>query len=317
MDRTADYQWTPRTNRSDNSPSQRNTPPVAQRINGQVSSSEQVEHSNHQAACPECSGTDISTEDKVQFCEDCGCILTEKQLERSEPSWLDETDRRLGPRQSTLWINTGSSISSGDSGPVGRLRQYDERLTNAERSLVTGLREVRTLSSALELPQSTRGRAAHLYRQAAQENLLKGRTIDGIAAACVYIAGRERGSPVTIARVSDVSPMDEGKIRHCTGILQSELSLSIPPARPREFLPMISSGLSLPEAVSKRGADILEKCTSEGLHVGKHPAAMAATAIYAAAVQRGVELSQQEAANAADVSSVTISRRYQDIQDIL
>lgn len=80
---------------------------------------------------------------------------------------------------------------------------------------------------------------------------------------------------------------------------------------------MISSGLSLPEAVSKQAADVLEKCTSEGLHVGKHPAAMAATAIYAAAVQRDVELSQQEAASAADVSSVTISRRYQDIQEIL
>lgn len=244
-------------------------------------------------------------------------MLVDRQIERSEPSWREPAERRLGPQQSQQWVNTGTSIDYGSSGDAGRFAEYNERLTNRERSLVRGLREVRSLSAGVELPEPMRERAAYLYRAAAREDLLTGRSIDGIAAACVYVAAREQRQPITVDYLAEFSPLAASKVRLHVQVVKSELPVSVPPAHPRDFLPLVASRLDLEPAVERRATEALERVTSEEVHVGKHPAAIAATVVYAVANDAGHDLTQETVATAADVSTVTISRRHQEIREIL
>ncbi|GAA0291691.1 hypothetical protein GCM10009066_02740 [Halarchaeum salinum] len=208
-------------------------------------------------------------------------------------------------------MNTGTTIGWGETSPGERFSRYNDRLTNQERSLVSGIREVRSVSAGVELPDADRERAAYWFRKAAQERLLKGRSIEAFAAACVFLTARERQYPVTIDWLAECSPVESSKIRHHVRVLQSELDVSIPPAHPRDFLPMIVSHLSLEPAIERRAARYLEDVVADEMHVGKHPAAIAATVIYAAAADIDTELTQAEIADTADVSTVTISRQYQ------
>ncbi|WP_435100481.1 hypothetical protein [Halorubrum sp. N11] len=91
---------------------------------------------------------------------------------------------------------------------------------------------------------------------------------------------------------------------------------SIPPARPQDFLPSIVSELKFGPDVERNASGYLTKATDEELHIGKHPAAVAATAVYAAAIDLDLPVNQQAVAEAADVSTVTISRHYQDIREL-
>ncbi|SEH56441.1 transcription initiation factor TFIIB [Halopenitus malekzadehii] len=99
-------------------------------------------------------------------------------------------------------------------------------------------------------------------------------------------------------------------------VIRIEFELSIPPARPQDFLPRIVSELEFGPDVERSAGAYLTQATDEELHVGKHPAAVAATAVYAAATGLDLPVNQQAVADAADVSAVTISRQYQEIQEL-
>lgn len=213
-------------------------------------------------------------------------------------------------------MDTGTTIARSVQGDSDRLIRYNERLQSDERSLVSGLREVRDVAAAVELPEPIRERAAYWYRKTVQEGLLKGRSIEGFAAACVFLSARERRHPMTLSRLAPYSPLRESKIRHHVNVLRIEFEPSIPPARPQDFLPRVVSELEFGPDVERRAGAYLVRATDEELHVGKHPAAVAATAVYAAAADLDLPVNQQEVADAADVSTITISRRYQEIQEL-
>lgn len=55
----------------------------------------------------------------------------------------------------------------------------------------------------------------------------------------------------------------------------------------------------------------------DGSHVGQSPTGVAAAALYGAAVESGTEITQQELADVAHVSVVTLSRQWQTIETYL
>jgi transcription initiation factor TFIIB len=214
-------------------------------------------------------------------------------------------------------VNTGSTIGYPEATSPQRFARYDARLTNEERSLVEGLREIRSLSATLELPVSTRERAAYWFRRGKEEDLLTGRSKDALCAGCVFLAAREQRQPLTIDFLSEISPATESQIRHHAQVLRMELRVETPPAHPRDFVSLLISRLSLDMSVERTAREYLERITAHEVHVGKHPVAMASAVIYTAARELGVELTQQTVADAAGVGTVTISRHHQQIREVV
>jgi len=67
--------------------------------------------------------------------------------------------------------------------------------------LAHGLSEVRRIVSRLELSESIRDQACQLFRSAQNEDLLRGRSIEAMAAASVYGACRCNGWPRTLDEI--------------------------------------------------------------------------------------------------------------------
>jgi len=99
----------------------------------------------------------------------------------------------------------------------------------AERNLAHGLGEVRRISGALELSNSVRDQACQLFRSAQNENLLRGRSIEAIAAASVYGACRCNGLSRLVGEVSEMARVVESRVTNAYKTLNEELGL---PAKP-------------------------------------------------------------------------------------
>lgn len=162
-----------------------------------------------------------------------------------------------------------------------------------------------------------RERAAYWYRNVVEQELLQGRSIEGFAAAAVYVAARERHYPVTIDGLAEFCPGSAQDIRHHMSVLNSEFSVTIQPAEPKDFLPSIISKLPVAQTVEYRTNQLIESVMENGYHVGKHPAAIAATAVYAVANDGEEDIKQETVAAVADISKVTVSRHHQKISEIL
>jgi transcription initiation factor TFIIB len=291
--------------------------------------------------CPECeSSALIRSDDRGELvCDDCGLVVDDRVVDHG-PEWraFDHSERqsksRVGaPTTSTMhdrgltttidWKNQDSSghfLSSEKRNQMHRLRKWQERIRTkdaGERNLQFALSEIDRMASALGVPRSVREVAAVIYRRALDTDLIRGRSIEGVATSALYIACRQEGIPRSLEEVSSVSRVDRREIGRTYRYIAHELGLDMAPVDPKQYLPRFCSELGLDEHVQQRAAAIIDKTTAEGLHSGKSPTGFAAAAIYTAALLCNEKRTQREIAKVAQVTEVTIRNRYREQLEVV
>jgi len=286
--------------------------------------------------CPECGGRlRADAEHGETVCADCGLVVSEDSIDRGpewrafEPGEKDRKSRVGAPTTKMLhdkglsstidWQNKdayGRTLSSKQRQKMQRLRTWDERFrtrNHKERNLKQALGEIDRMASALGLPETVRETASVIYRRALAEDLLPGRSIEGVATAAVYAAARQAGIPRSLDEVAAVSRVDDMEFKRTYRYIVRELSLSVQPADPADYVPRFAADLDLSEESRRRARELLEAGKLEGVHSGKSPVGLAAAAIYAAALLTNEKLTQSQVSDVTDVSEVTIRNRYKEL----
>jgi len=286
--------------------------------------------------CPECDSTSLtrSADGSEISCEDCGLILEEETIDRG-PEWRafnaaerDSKSRVGAPTTQTMhdkgltttidWKNQdayGRSLSSEKRSQMNRLRKWQERIRTkdaGERNLQFALSETDRMASALGVPRSVREVASVLYRRALEEDLIRGRSIEGVSTSTLYAACRMEGIPRSLDEVAAVSRVDRMEIGRTYRYISQELNLEMEPVDPKKYVPRFCSELELPEEVESKANEIIDTTAEQGMLSGKSPTGYAAAAIYAAALLCNKKKTQREVADVAQVTEVTIRNRYQE-----
>ncbi len=197
-----------------------------------------------------------------------------------------------------------------------RLRKWNERFrtrTSKERNLKQALGEIERMASALGLPKNVRETASVIYRRALDEDLLPGRSIEGVATSALYAAARQAGTPRSLDEVANVSRVERDEIARTYRYVARELGLEVAPTDPASYVPRFCSDLGLSDEVERRARDLLESAEDAGLYSGKSPVGLAAAAVYAASLLVDERITQSQVSDIANVSEVTIRNRYHEI----
>jgi len=302
------------------------------------------EHEREEAAepesegldCPECGGRlQSDSEHGETVCADCGLVVEEDEIDRG-PEWRAfdsaEKDRksRVGAPTTNMmhdkglstnidWRDQdayGNSLGSRQRQKMQRLRKWNERFRtrdSKERNLKQALGEIDRMASALGLPQQVRETASVIYRRALDENLLPGRSIEGVATAAVYASARQAGVPRSLDEIAAVSRVDKSEIARTYRYVVRELGLKVEPADPESYVPRFASDLGLSEETGNRARSLLRGAKEQGIHSGKSPVGLAAAAVYAAALLTNEKTTQAAVSEVADISEVTIRNRYHEL----
>jgi len=166
--------------------------------------------------CPECGGRLVVDDEHGEtICGDCGLVVEEDSVDRG-PEWRafdakekDEKSRVGAPTTNMMhdkglstnidWRDKdayGNALGAKQRKKMQRLRKWNERFRtrdSKERNLKQALGEIDRMASALGLPENVRETASVIYRRALDENLLPGRSIEGVSTAAVYAAARQAG----------------------------------------------------------------------------------------------------------------------------
>ncbi|NHN40900.1 transcription initiation factor IIB [Halorubellus sp. JP-L1] len=288
--------------------------------------------------CPECGGSLQSHEARGEtVCGDCGLVVEEDAVDRG-PEWRafnasekDEKSRVGAPTTKMMhddglstnigWQNKdayGNSLSSNQRQKMQRLRTWNERFRtrdSKERNLKQALGEIDRMASSLGLPKNVRETASVIYRRALDEDLLPGRSIEGVATASLYAAARQAGTPRSLDEIALVSRVDKMELTRTYRYVVRELNLEIQPADPAQYVPRFASELGLSDEGERRARQLLDDARTAGLHSGKSPVGLAAAAVYAAALLVNEKVTQSEVGDVANVSEVTIRNRYKELLD--
>jgi len=286
--------------------------------------------------CPECGGSLLSDSERGEtVCEDCGLVVEEDEIDPG-PEWRafdskekDQKSRVGAPTTNMMhdkglstnigWQDKdayGNSLSSRQREKMQRLRTWNERFRtrdSKERNLKQALGEIDRMASALGLPESVRETASVIYRRALDEDLLPGRSIEGVSTASLYAAARQAGTPRSLDEIANVSRVGKDEIARTYRYVVRELSLEIQPADPESYVPRFASDLDLSEEVERRARQLLQNAKAEGVHSGKSPVGLAAAAVYAASLLTNEKVTQSEVSEVASISEVTIRNRYHEL----
>ncbi|SFR42343.1 Transcription initiation factor IIB (TFIIB) [Halogeometricum rufum] len=301
---------------------------------------ERAEATEETLRCPECGSTNLATDDGrgETVCEDCGLVVDEDEIDRG-PEWRafnatekDEKSRVGAPTTNMMhdkglstnigWQDKdayGNSLSSNQRQKMQRLRTWNERFRtrdSKERNLKQALGEIDRMASALGLPDNVRETSSVIYRRALEDDLLPGRSIEGIATASLHAAARMAQVPRSLDEVARVSRVDEDEFERAYRYIVRELSLEIKPADPTEYLPRFSSDIDVPKETERTARELIENAKEANVHSGKSPVGLAAAALYAAAQLTNEDVTQHEVSEVTDISEVTIRNRYQELLEV-
>ena len=281
------------------------------------------------SSCPECDGR-LETAGTETSCVDCGLVVGEDRLDRG-PEWRrfdDEGESRartgapLTRSRHDRGLSTeigyaeGSRLNGRKRRRLTRLRTQHRRAqiaTKAERNRVYAFTEIRRLVSRLSLPRSLREQACVLFESAQEEDLLRGRSLEGFAAAAVYAVCRVQSIARTVEEIVEHARADADELRVAYDALNRELGLPTGPIDPAEYLPRFATELDLPGAVERRAREQVVAARESGAIGGRSPSGVAAGCLYAAVRAADHEATQTEIAAVAGVSPVTLRSAYYDL----
>jgi len=287
--------------------------------------------------CPDCGDVHLIRDLKVGelICERCGLVISTSLLNYG-PEWRAfdnvqlEKRTRVGAPITWAMHDVGLSTVIGWSGRDGRgqrlsdhqkaqlyrLRKWHRRSkvsSSSDRNLVYALSELTKAAFKLSLPRNVIETAALIYRQVVKKRLVKGRSIQGLTAASLYIACRQCNITRSIEEVATATQLSKKEVGRIYRYLMRRLNAKVPRSDPRDYVSKYVSQLSLCGDTESIALGILDYATELGLTNGRGPAGMAAAATYIASVLMGEKRTQHEYAETGNITEVTIRNRYKEL----
>ena len=291
--------------------------------------------------CPECGSNRImkDRESAEIVCMECGYVVV-TELTNQGPEWraFDAEQRAKRERAgapSTFTIHDkglsttidwrdqdvfGKRLPHGQKAQMYRLRKWQRRIRVSdatERNLAFALSEISKIANNLNLPKNVLETASIIYRKAVKESLIRGRSIQGVTTAAIYVACRQCGIARTLGDISQSSPVSKKEVARSYRFLIKKLDYFIKPVEPGQFISKLCNQLTMQGNVEEIAHKILFAATELKLTSGRGPTGIAAAVSYIASILAGERKTQREIAEIAQVTEVTIRNRYKELAERL
>ena len=275
------------------------------------------------------------------ICSNCGMVISQNIEDNTRPEWRSfGNEEGEGNNRSRTGMPTtlarhdrglttiigrtdrdasGNKIDASIRSKMERLKVWDFRShshDSTNKNLMQAFNELDKLKDKLGLPDAVIERTAYIYRKARKRGLVRGRSIDGILTAAIYIACRDLGVPKTLKEVAAAISIRFKTLSRSYRILVTELDISTPPViDPMKCIVKVANNADLNENTKRRAMDVMNNLSKREISAGKHPMAVAATVLYVSCLKTGVNIRQADIADAAGITEVTLRNRYKDLKN--
>ena len=289
--------------------------------------------------CSLCSSQDQMVTDPESgeiICSNCGHVISEKALE-TQAEWraftTDEVNNRSRTGMPTSLARhdkglatiigrankdaSGQVLDAAMRTTMERLRTWDFRTqahTSTDRNLRQAFEHLDKLKDKLGLSDAIIEKTAYIYRKAQENGMVRGRTINSVLAASLYIACREMEVSRTLKDIAAISNIKRKELARMYRLMFFKLNVKIPVVDPLKCIAKISNKINLSERTKRQAISIMNDVTKKEISAGKDPMGIAATVLYLSCLKTDEYRSQIDIASAAGVTEVTIRNRFKDLK---
>ena len=304
-------------------------------------SSEKRSHTRRKEVCMGC-GQSTFTKDYTRgerTCSVCGLVASDRTADTG-PEWRAFTAEEKNSRArvgapatltiadkgiSTMidWRNkdaSGKALTGTTRAAMYRMRKWHIRSrlhSSQDRNLSIAMSEMQRLSSQLGVPRDVRETAALIYRKALITKIVRGRSIESVVAATIYLACRIHRIPRPLDEIVAETNVGRKKVGYAVRLVVSRVNVNVPLPSAKDLIPRLSSDLMLEGRTVKRATEIINQAKKNYVTIGKAPGGIAGAALYIAGILEEDRRTQREIAHASRVTEVTIRNRYKELVRVL
>lgn len=283
-----------------------------------------VESETMSNLCPECGASTISCQERGDtVCECCGLVVNEREPDNSHNDirayTKQEKDRKertgcpvsiMMPDISLSTIIDRTKIKNPD---LKRATKWNTHMSWEKKNMLMAITELKRMGTNLNFPDRVKNEVIRMYKDVFKKNLLRGRSINGMIAACAYYTCKKEKIPITLQEILEGAAISTTIVKKCYKILVQELNLKTPHMDPVSLIPRFCAELGLDMTVENQATQVLRTYSKEASVCGKDPKGLCAGAIYLIAKLKNKKISQKDVANAVGVTEVTLRSRYKDL----
>ncbi|MGZ5470517.1 MAG: transcription initiation factor IIB [Nitrososphaeraceae archaeon] len=280
--------------------------------------------------------TDVESGEII--CNQCGIVVV-KDLEDTTKIWHKAEDDKIdtmngNPSSLTLYDQglttrigntnrdaSGNVINSMMVTRLNKMRYQDKRsqINISARYLIRAFRQLNSLKDKMNLPHAVIEKTAYIYRKVQEAGLVRGRKVNTVLGASLYIACREFEIPRTLREISSIN---NEKYRETSRVYRQivlHFGKQIPQIDVFRYVEKVGKKAKLDEKNIRYALKLMKKVKDAGLSAGKEPMGIVGAVIYLSLPKsnehiRKRTITQAVIADAAGVSEVTIRNVYKEIE---
>ena len=196
---------------------------------------------------------------------------------------------------------------------VSKLNSLSNKSRGYHRNLRRASGILNTAKNKLTLTNIVIEEAACYYREALDNDIIRGRSIRALVAASILVACKELNIPRQLKEIAQGVEADALLTGKCYRVLLRQLRLNPPNTDCSIFLSKIAKNSSISDKSYRRAIEILAAVKKNFVSYGKDPNALAAATLYAACIKEGEKVVQSRIAAAGNISVVTLRNRASDV----
>jgi len=287
--------------------------------------------------CPECGHYLVTGKHGEIFCPECGLVTTQQPIDLG-PDWRcygPEHARRVRagyPTTPTMHdgglgslVGKDGEFTDGYGKPVSpemaanlkRLRRWQtwSRAKNSrDIKIISALQDLNRYVSKLKIPKDIHKQIATLYVKAVNEGCAVGRGHDPILIACIYYICRENQIPYSLKDLASELGISAKKIGGAFKEVVRKLGRTPPQYNHLVFINKYCDQLKLSAEAREKAFEILNALPHPYID-SKQPLTIAAAVVYYTSQILDEKRTQEECAELAKVTQVSIRLRYKEIRE--
>lgn len=186
----------------------------------------------------------------------------------------------------------------------------------SRRSLYNARGELKKIASKFDLTTPILDSSMGLMRRAINSHMLKGRSVEGVAYACLYYSIRIFKHSLSFDKLIQDTQINPKKIKKYYKSLIIDFNLKSPPTDPYIYIARFISELKEDYNFEKRVTMFVQSLEQVSNIAGKDPKGVCCASIYIIGKSLGQHIRQKRLAELADVTEATIRARLKEIRNL-
>lgn len=264
--------------------------------------------------CRTCGGADIDVDQArgSAVCTGCGSVL-EDNIIVSEVQFVEGSggvSSAVGQFVSAEGPVKAPLLGSGFHTSVGK--------ESRAQTLQGGKRHIQQLGSQLQLNQHCLDTAFNFFKMVVSKHLTRGRKMEHVIAACLYLVCRTEGTPHMLLDLSDLLQVNIYILGKTFLLLARELCINAPAIDPCLYIPRFAHMLDFggkTHEVSMTALRLVQRMKRDWMHTGRRPSGLCGAALLVAARMHKFRRTVKDVISVVKVCQTTLRKRLTEFED--